>query len=38
MSMYMVWHQRFQHDPVHRWLRANLLNCVPARLRQGGAT
>ena len=24
MSMYMVWHARYQHDPAHRWLRAEL--------------
>lgn len=24
MPMYMVWHQRHQADPVHRWLRAHL--------------
>jgi DNA-binding transcriptional LysR family regulator len=35
LSMYMVWHQRFQDDPAHCWLRANLLACVPEKLRQG---
>ena len=24
MPMYMVWHMRYQHDPAHRWLRAEL--------------
>lgn len=24
MPMYMVWHMRHQHDPAHRWLRAEL--------------
>lgn len=24
MPMYMVWHLRHQHDPVHRWLRQEL--------------
>ena len=24
MPMYMVWHLRHQHDPMHRWLRAEL--------------
>jgi DNA-binding transcriptional LysR family regulator len=37
LSMYMVWHQRLQNDPAHRWLRANLLACVPAQLRQDSA-
>jgi DNA-binding transcriptional LysR family regulator len=37
LSMYMVWHRRFQDDPAHRWLRANLLACVPAELSRGGA-
>lgn len=23
-SIAMVWHERFQHDPAHRWLRENL--------------
>ncbi|MDR1967411.1 MAG: LysR family transcriptional regulator [Burkholderiaceae bacterium] len=37
LSMYMVWHRRFQDDPAHHWLRAHLLACVPAELRQGSA-
>lgn len=24
MPMYMIWHMRHQHDPAHRWLRAEL--------------
>lgn len=24
MPMYMIWHMRHQHDPGHRWLRAEL--------------
>ncbi len=24
MPMYMVWHQRYQQDPAHRWLRGEL--------------
>lgn len=26
MPMYMVWHQRHQDDPVHRWWRAELVD------------
>ena len=26
--MYMVWHQRFQRDPAHSWLRAQLEHSV----------
>jgi DNA-binding transcriptional LysR family regulator len=25
LTMYMVWHQRYQEDPMHRWLRAGLV-------------
>lgn len=25
MPMYAVWHQRYQHDPMHRWVREMLL-------------
>ena len=28
MPMYMVWHLRHQHDPMHRWLRAELEQVV----------
>jgi len=24
LPMYAIWHQRHQHDPMHRWLRAEL--------------
>lgn len=29
MPMYMIWHTRHQHDPAHRWLRAELEELVP---------
>lgn len=29
MPMYMIWHQRYQLDPAHRWLRAELEAVVP---------
>lgn len=29
LPMYMVWHLRHQHDPAHRWLRAELEALVP---------
>lgn len=32
MPMYMIWHMRHQHDPAHRWLRAELEALVPAVL------
>ncbi len=32
LPMYMVWHLRHQHDPAHRWLRAELEALVPAAL------
>ena len=25
MPMYAIWHQRYQYDPMHRWLRTTLL-------------
>jgi hypothetical protein len=28
--MYMIWHMRYQLDPAHRWLRAELEALVPA--------
>ncbi|MDB5653752.1 MAG: LysR family transcriptional regulator [Tardiphaga sp.] len=28
LPMYMVWHQRYQHDPAHSWLRAQLQQSV----------
>ena len=28
LPMYMVWHQRFQRDPAHSWLRAQLQHSV----------
>jgi DNA-binding transcriptional LysR family regulator len=30
MPMYMIWHMRYQLDPAHRWLRAELEALVPA--------
>lgn len=30
MPMYLVWHQRLQDDPVHRWLRAHVEAVVAA--------
>jgi DNA-binding transcriptional LysR family regulator len=29
MPMFMVWHARRHSDPVHRWLRDELLAVVP---------
>lgn len=29
LAMYMVWHLRHQHDPVHTWLRQTLLGTMP---------
>ncbi len=28
LPMYMAWHQRFQGDPAHSWLRGLLLQCA----------
>jgi len=36
MPMYMIWHLRYRHDPVHAWLRRELEALVPEVL-QGGA-
>ena len=30
LAMYMVWHQRHQDDPMHRWLRELLVGCAGA--------
>lgn len=30
LPMYMVWHQRFQNDPAHRWLRDQLARIAAA--------
>ncbi|WP_022982169.1 LysR family transcriptional regulator [Ideonella sp. B508-1] len=35
MPMYAVWHQRHQHDPVHRWLREHLQTVVGPALAAG---
>jgi len=32
MPMFMVWHQRHQADPMHRWLRDELLAVVAPAL------
>jgi DNA-binding transcriptional LysR family regulator len=32
MPMYLVWHLRHQHDPLHRWLRDELLAVVAPAL------
>jgi DNA-binding transcriptional LysR family regulator len=41
LPMYMVWHQRFQKDPAHSWLRAQLEDTAvralagePSRIRR----
>ena len=28
MPMYMIWHMRYRHDPVHAWLRQALEDLV----------
>lgn len=38
MPMYMIWHLRHQHDPAHRWLRAELSALVPPVLAAAGKT
>jgi DNA-binding transcriptional LysR family regulator len=35
ISMYMIWHARYQQDPAHTWLREQLLACVPLALAEG---
>ena len=32
LSMYMIWHARYNQDRAHSWLRGELLDCVPAVL------
>jgi DNA-binding transcriptional LysR family regulator len=34
MPMYALWHLRHQHDPVHRWLREQLITLVAPALAQ----
>lgn len=36
LPMYMIWHMRHQHDPAHRWLRAELEAVVGAALSEPG--
>lgn len=38
MPMYMVWHMRHQHDPAHRWLRAELEAVVAPAIRASSTT
>lgn len=33
LPVYMCWHQRYQHDPSHRWLRDQLEDVVATKLR-----
>jgi DNA-binding transcriptional LysR family regulator len=33
MPMYMIWHMRYRHDPVHCWVREELQGVVGAALR-----
>lgn len=33
LAVYMCWHQRYQHDPSHRWLRDQLEDVVTSKLR-----
>jgi len=32
LTMYMIWHARYQRDPAHIWVREQLLSCVPPAL------
>lgn len=39
VSMYMIWHLRHRHDPVHAWVRKELEAVMPgvlARIRESG--
>lgn len=36
MPMYMIWHLRYRHDPVHAWLRRELEALVPEVLEGDG--
>jgi len=31
MPMYLVWHRRYHDDPAFRWLREQVLACIPTR-------
>ena len=35
MPMYAIWHQRYQHDPLHRWLRTGLSEVTPSSGEDG---
>jgi len=37
MPMYMIWHLRYRHDPVHAWLRSELEALVPEVLSRVSA-
>lgn len=34
LPMYMIWHLRYRHDPVHTWLRLQLESVVPEALKE----
>lgn len=38
LPMYLIWHVRHQHDPAHRWLRAELEAVVAPAVRASAAT
>jgi DNA-binding transcriptional LysR family regulator len=38
MPMYMIWHLRHRHDPVQRWVRAELEAVVAPAIRRAGAS
>ncbi len=38
MPMYMIWHMRYRHDPVHSWVRETLEAVVSEALAQEGIT
>lgn len=33
MPMYLVWHQRHQHDVMHQWLRQNVISVAQERVQ-----
>jgi hypothetical protein len=36
MPMHMIWHRRFDADPMHAWLRRELVACVAPALAASG--
>jgi DNA-binding transcriptional LysR family regulator len=36
MPMFLVWHRRHHDDPMHRWLRGELLAAVAPSLAAAG--